>query len=167
MVSLIRGLMRWTVRIWADDIFSVRGGTTVLGIRGCDVMVNYLPESDSLEVFVHEGDVTIRDGRTGLQVGVPEGQWIVVAEGAVEDAGQMDDASWERFTAHSGMEIDESLLEPVLAPAADQPPSSAVAPEAAFTSTLRSWLLIGGAIAAVFVLLIGLGILGVFLLRSR
>lgn len=167
VVSLIRGLMRWTVRIWADDIFSVRGGTTVLGIRGCDVMVNYLPDSDSLEVFVHEGDVTIRDDLTGLQVVVPEGQWIVVAEGAVEDAGQMDDASWERFTARSGMEIDESLLEPVLAPAADQPPSSAVAPEAASTSTLRSWLLIGGAIAAVFVLLIGLGILGVFLLRSR
>lgn len=169
VVSLIRGMIRWTVSSWqGNSIFDVRAGTTITGVRGCDVMINYLPESDSLEVFVNEGDVTIHDDRTGLQAGLIAGQWIVVRDGEVDGSGTLDDDVWERFVANTDMDVDEAALVSVAAPTADQPSSStAVVPGEASSSQLRSILLAGGLVAAVLALLIGLGLAAVVVLRSR
>jgi len=67
-IDLIRGAIRAITRevtgIGPNPMFSVRGGSQVLGVRGTEVIVNYNPADDIAKFTLNHGDAYLQAGQS-------------------------------------------------------------------------------------------------------
>jgi hypothetical protein len=112
LMTLIKGTLRWITKGWkSSSIFSVKAGTTLCGgIRGCDVIVRYMPDYDGLQMFVREGSVALTSNKTNTEKNLNSGQWINAINGKFEEIQNLNDDAWDTAVRSTRMEIDETKL---------------------------------------------------------
>jgi hypothetical protein len=98
IIGVLRGVIRAFTKNWGNPgSFSVRGGPTLLGIRGTEVMLDYNPDSDTLAALVNHGTVdifsksatntltnrekiTVKNGVAGNKIPLSQSEWIAALQ---------------------------------------------------------------------------------------
>jgi hypothetical protein len=104
LIEMVRGWVRVYIQNWARGAFDVRVGTTLIGIRGSDVLIIYNPEDDIVAASVCEGHMDVTSTRTDQTVSLTDGQIVLVSGGVFEPILPMTQQDWDEMVGKAGVE---------------------------------------------------------------
>jgi hypothetical protein len=97
-----------------QGIFSVKAGTTVCGIRGSDVLIDYDPVSDKVDAYVIEGHMDVTRTETGEMKSLTNNQKLIVENGVIGEIQPLSQAEWDTLIREKGLDFssDEIVVTP-------------------------------------------------------
>jgi hypothetical protein len=114
IVDLIKGALHIFTKGWKNgSIFSVKCGTTILGIRGTEITAFYEPRTDRVECRIIDGIVDVEDRATGQRKTLTAGQFILVNNGSLGQVQPLSRDEWDRWIASHGFSGEVLTSQPV------------------------------------------------------
>lgn len=96
VLDMIRGTIRVFTKNWGlRSAFSVRTGTSLCGIRGTDVIIDYRPRSGILSYALNHGVVEISTPASPDPIVLEPGHRLLIDDGAVAQHGEMWEGQWQ------------------------------------------------------------------------
>lgn len=114
IVDLIKGALHIFTKGWQNgSIFSVKCGTTILGIRGTEITAFYEPRTDRVECRIIDGIVDVEDRATGQRKTLTAGQRTSVDNGCIGQVQPLSREEWDRWIASYGFSGEVLTSQPV------------------------------------------------------
>ena len=106
VAKLVSGALHVITSGWKNgSIFTVKAGTTISGIRGSDVFIQYDPDFDFVQTLVIEGHVDVTSEATGETVSLSDNQGVVIVEGDIMDIAHISQDLWDSYLEEFGMRV--------------------------------------------------------------
>jgi hypothetical protein len=87
------------------SVFVVRTGTTVCGIRGSDVLIDYDPETEKVDAYVIEGHMDMTNIETGEMKSLTDNQKLVVENGNLGEIQTLSQNEWDTIIKEKGLDF--------------------------------------------------------------
>jgi hypothetical protein len=105
-IDIIKGIIRILIPDWdRRSVFNVRCGTTVCGIRGSEVLIDYDPETEKVDAYVIEGHMDVTHIETGEMKSLTDNQKLVVENGNLGEIQPLSQNEWNTLLKENSLDF--------------------------------------------------------------